>query len=58
MFFFILLATNTRHMRSEPVKGSCTLAKFVGENIDNSDRQQTDYVLALATLGGLTKKLK
>jgi len=31
------------------------LAKFVGKNIGNSARQQTDYVLALATLGDVTK---
>jgi hypothetical protein len=40
------------------LKGLCTLAKFAGENIGNSDIQQKGYVLALATLGGLTKKIE
>jgi len=36
-------------------KGLCTLAKFVGENVSNSDKQQTGNVLVLATLGSVTK---
>ncbi len=28
-----------------------TLAKFAGKNVGDSDRQQTNYVLAFTTLG-------
>jgi hypothetical protein len=37
------------------LKGSCTLAKFAGKNVRDSHRWQTDYVIALVTLGGATK---
>ncbi len=31
------------------------MVKFGGKNVSNSDRQQIDHVLDLATLGGATK---
>jgi hypothetical protein len=37
------------------IKAHVHWRSFCGKNVGNSDRQQKDYVLALATLGGMTK---
>jgi hypothetical protein len=37
------------------IEGWCTLAKFLGKIVSDGDSNRLGYVLALATLGGVTQ---